>query len=346
MGRVLAPVNGKGAARALVEAGATELYMGFYDAAWTNAFGAQAALNRMSGFGQDANALSFEELLAEVQPLLQPSPTVDAATAAGSTATAAAAPDVHAFCVFNAARYSSEQLDFIAAQYLPRLAEAGFTGVILSGPQLVEAAHACGLYAVASTMCAIYNEDLARYYRSCGMDRIILPRDVSLGSIGAIMQAVPDLDYEVFLMRNGCIFADSHCMGLHKADRPALCRTLRSAACWNQLGSLADAGSFDAESFWENDRTYKDRFHLNTCGQCALWRFEQLGVSAYKVVGRCDNLSDLCDDVRLTAQNVRIAQACATEEEFLHAMERPADLLELCANEGLSCYYPEPRFGS
>ncbi|MDO4501724.1 MAG: U32 family peptidase [Coriobacteriia bacterium] len=334
MGSVLAPANGKGAVIKLVAAGARELYLGFHDDAWTQAFGPDAPLNRLSGFGQTANSLSFEELLDEIFALNQTAPALGVGPH----------DPISTYCVFNAARYSSDQVRYIADRHLPQLADAGLTGVILSGPELIPAAHANGLAAVASTMCAIYHEDLARLYRDCGMDRIILPRDVTLDAIEQIRAAVPELEMEVFLMRNGCIFADSHCMGLHKADQLALCRTLREAPCWDQLSDLLAPGQEGENAAQENDRLYKDRFHLNTCGLCALWRFEQLGVNAYKVVGRCDGLDDLCDDVELIARNIRIAQGCSSEQEYLERMERPEGLLELCANQGLSCYYPDVRF--
>lgn len=336
MGAILAPVNGAKAASSLVEAGARELYLGFFDPVWTQIFGEEAPLNRLSGFGQVANALSFPQVLSQISAVRQRQDPQD---------------PVRSYCVFNATRYGSDQVRYIANTYLPQLAKAGLTGVILSGAELVQAAHDQGLRTVASTMCAIYNQDLARLYRDCGMDRIILPRDVSPSAIQSIRTAVPQVECEVFLMRNGCIFADSHCMGLHKADQPALCRTLRNAACWEQTSVLlagADADNSDAArqlaAAEENDRVYKERFHLNTCGLCALWRFEQMGISAYKVVGRCDDPGDLCDDVRLIACNIAIAQDCNSEQEYLERMVRPQELLELCANQGLSCYYPEIRF--
>lgn len=331
MGVVLAPVNGRGAASRLAKAGARELYMGFYDPAWTERFGEGAALNRMSGFGQEANTLSFEELLDEISTLR------------GATAADGADP-LGFFCVFNAARYAAEHVSYIAERYLPRLAEAGFTGIIVSGPELIEAAHANGLTAVASTMCAIYNEDLARYYASRGIDRAILPRDVTLDDIAAIISAVPEMRYEVFFMRNGCVFADSHCMGLHRAGCPSTCLALRGAASYRQLPTFDGPAPLDPWAFADNDAIYRNEFHYSACGLCALWRFEQMGVDAYKIVGRGDDVDELADDVALAAENLAIARECTTEEEYLDRMKRPATILELCAMGGMSCYYPEPRF--
>ncbi|MDO4182221.1 MAG: U32 family peptidase [Coriobacteriia bacterium] len=331
MGVILAPVNGKGTAERLVKAGAQELYMGFYDPAWAETFGMGAALNRMSGFGQEANTLSFQELLEEVTNLQ------------------ASLNDQHLesprlYCVFNAAGYSATQLAYIRQHYLPHLREAGFAGIIVSGPDLIDAIHEQGMQALASTMCSIYNEELARYYLQRGIDRAILPRDLTLADIRSITAAVPQLEYEVFFMRNGCIFADSHCMGLHKAGCPSLCRSLRSAPAWNQYSAVGTQQPLNPWASAENDRLYREAFHQSACGLCALWRFEQMGISAYKVVGRGDNHTELFDDVTLSHANLRIAKDCATEAEYLQRMLRPEGIRWLCDNQGLSCYYPEVRF--
>jgi putative protease len=335
MGVAIAPVNGTGAGARLLDAGAEELYLGFYDPAWETRFPG-SDLNRMSGFGPEANRLDFAGLLAEAASL-QARPV----------------PPRGLLCVFNALDYTSAQLDFIARAYLPYLAAAGFTGVILSDPALAFDAHANGLEAHLSTMGATYNAELARWYRDQGIDRVVLPRDLGSREVSAIAAAVPGLSWEVFLMRNGCPFADATCMGLHRAGRPSLCRSVRAAERTFEParfggGAAADLGA--AAGLVENPgpldeaaELWAGRFHLNTCGLCALWRFEQAGVDAYKIVGRGDDVDSLADDVALVARNLEIARSCPDEASYLAAMERPAGLLELCANEGLSCYYPEVR---
>ena len=94
---------------------------------------------------------------------------------------------------------------------------------------------------------------------------------------------------------------------------------------------------------WDNEYMFNRRYHVRTCGLCALWRFEQLGVSAYKVVGRGDDVDDLCLDAALVVRNATLARQCATEAEYHEHMERPRDPATLCGMHGLSCYYPEAR---
>ena len=336
MGKLLAPVNGLDAGARLIAAGAEELYMGFHDDEWERTFGAQASLNRMSGFGQSANALSFEELLEEAARLT-------AAQAPNASSGTTAQPTL--FCVFNAVYYTTAQVRFIVEHYLGPLAKAGFAGIIVSGTALCASAHQLGLTTVASVMMHVYNTDIARQLAQAGIDRVIMPRDLPLADIEALVTATPELQYEVFFMRNGCIFADSHCLGLHFSDRPALCRALRDAESYEQYSSFGyELACGTAEQHELNHQVYCERFHLNTCGLCALYRFEQLGINAYKIVGRSDDIDDLCADVALCAENLAIAHTARSESDYLQAMARPAGILQLCANEGLSCYYPQIRF--
>ena len=382
MGVVLAPANGTGAAAALIRAGAREVYWGFYDPAWTEHFGTWEFLNRMSPFGPEANSLDFDDLLAEIAACraLPDSPaTPDQPAApdpqAGSTApatpdppagstepaapdppatpdpqagsTAPEAPPLALWCTFNSPHYTPAQRDWIASRYLPALADAGATGIIVSGPQLIGPAREVGLEAAASTMCSVYNADLARFYRDAGASRVILPRDLTLDEIASITASTDGLDYEVFLMRNGCLYADSHCLGLHRAGCPSLCRSLRTAG-WTEIDDTAPTTvsavppAHIAERL-ESGATWRETFHECACGQCALWRLERCGVHAYKVVGRGDALADLTADVALTAANIATAAGCATEAAYHEQMSRPEWLLSACADDGLSCYYPESR---
>ncbi len=319
---ILSPLNAssvqeaKAALARLMESGAREFYLGFYDQEWMDAFGRTADLNRMTGFGAEANALSFEEA-CDVARL-----------ARDSQATL--------FVTFNTAQYTQAQLDFIAKRYLGRLAKAGAAGIICSCPQLVGMACASKLEAVASTMCGVFNADIARFYQQLGATRIVLPRELSLAEIAAIVQAVPEVEYEAFLMRNGCIFSDSHCLGRHRQGCYSLCSTLRHADY--RITGLLDARTLELAE--ENHRVYVEQFLVRACGLCALWHLEQLGVNACKVVGRGDELDYLCADIGIVSENIQKACQCKTYDEYRKVMTIPENSAVLCKDH-LSCYYPE-----
>ena len=319
----LVPLNNASALPRFHESGVGEVYLGFHDDEWDRRFG-RSELNRMSGFGREANPFDFN----------------------GACGLISQASDLgmRAFVCFNAASYTPNQIDFIAHAYLPQLTAARCHGVILSGQALIAAARDVGLGVTMSTIAGVYNAQLAAHYRDRGATRVIVPRDLSVEEIAGIMTSVPDIEYEAFLMRNGCLFSDSHCLGCHRAGNPSLCMSLRTGQ-WGifPVGASASDAAF-LERAWENERLLNEDYHRRTCGLCALWRLERLGVDAYKVVGRSDDVDDLCFDAALVVRNAALAHACATEEEYLEQMERPRDPATLCGMHGLSCYYPDIRY--
>lgn len=312
MGFPLVPLNNCGDIATYAQAGAREMYAGFYDTAWEEAFGLGVDLNRMSGFGNRANSLDFQGLL--------------------QTAATVKAQGCDFYVTFNAASYPAGVEPWLR-QYFTLLAWAGADGVILSGPEFIELAHECGLRAVASTMCGIYNVDIANLYAQWGIDRMILPRDLSLEELRNIIAANPQLEYEVFLMRNGCVYSDSHCLGVHGMSCGALCGELRESE--RSLSSR-----LPTEKVLGTGNLHRDIFHKYACGLCAIWDLEQMGASAYKVVGRSDDSDAIAEDVSLVARNIAIAQECSSREEYLERMVRNPYEHIVC-DRGLNCYYPE-----
>ena len=324
----LVPLNNAHALPRLREAGVEEVYVGFHDDAWDARF-AGAELNRMSGFGREANPFDFGEMCAQIAQARE--------------------LGMRAFVCFNASQYTPAQTGFIADAYLDDIEAAGGTGVIVSSQGLIGAARTAGLGVVMSTVAGVFNERIAAYYRDLGATRIILPRELSINEIAGIMGAVDDVEYEAFLMRNGCMFSDSHCLGCHRAGNPSLCLSLREGDVDINLAEGGEGGEGGEgapdEAFLRRARRTEwllnMHYHRRTCGLCALWRFERLGVSAYKVVGRGDDVDDLVADAGLVVRNAALARTCATEGEYLRQMERPREPETLCGMNGLGCYYPE-----
>ena len=289
----LVPVNDRAYLQRYAQAGGEEFYLGFHDDAWRDRFGEAADLNRMTGFGRTANPYTFDEALAIVEEV----------RALGK----------RAYVTFNANAYAQEQLDFLFG-YFERLHEAGAAGVIVSVPEAVQAAADCGLAVVASTMCGVYNADIARFYRRLGCTRVIIPRDVSLDEIEAIVRAVPGVEYEAFVMRNGCVFADGLCLGRHIEGRNALCWDVRHA---RREHYVAGPGAAELDrALCENAQAY-ERFHHTACGLCALYRLMRAGVSTAKIVGRSDDSAYILRDIEAVVRNAAqasrsISSACAS----------------------------------
>ena len=316
---ILVPLNNLDHLDRLLRSGANEFYMGFNSDTWSTGFSEFDDLNRMSGFERAANRYSMEEMPGCIQRIHECGALI--------------------YITFNAAFYSEEQHRFVAKQF-DALKEADADGVIVSDPILIRAATNRGLFAVASTMCGIYNTDVARYYIGEGAKRIILPRDISLSNIKEITATFPDTEFEVFLMRSGCKFADCYCLGFHRLPHGAFCENIRRSTC--SIGGTGDSFSL-RQTVSLNEICYQSLFENGACGLCALYRLLQMNVRAGKIVGRAEHYESVLRDIKIVKNNLEIAEQCQSESEYLARMNMPEHRDTLCFS-GASCYYPDVRF--
>lgn len=318
--KILVPLSKREYIYPYIRAGADEFYFGFYDETWCSAFGKYADINRMSGFGHTANPYSFDQII----------PMIEMIKSEGK----------QAFVTLNSNGYSKKQVQFMERNYFPVLRNTDLDGVIMSDVNAIIAAQAAGLRPVASTMCAIYNSDIARMYQKLGIQRMILPRDLSLSELETICGQLPEIQFEAFFMRNGCIFSDAFCLGLHRPECGATCTYTRYNIhqYHHDYSSFADFHDVDV-----NDYLYRTAFLLDACAICALYRLKKIGVTSLKIVGRSDDCEAVCRDIALTRQNIDIMEHAHSENEYLDAMVFPHDYPQKC-RMGMSCYYPEIRF--
>lgn len=316
---ILVPINDISVLKDYVNAGAREFYMGFYDEEWSKKFGKYSDINRMSGYGKRANCIPFSELPEVIRKIKENNADV--------------------FITFNSASYSEDELEYLR-KYFKILADSDIDGVILSGPELMYYAKEEGLPIVISTIAGVYNSDIVKYYKNNGSKRIILPRDLSMEEIDTIINSDTTMEYEVFIMRNGCKFSDSNCLGFHRTEMCSICANLDK--CENNINIYKD--NFKKRSSMEmTDNLLRDEFHYFSCGLCGIYDFIRLNINAGKIVGRSDECSSVCEDIKLISKNIEIAVKCNSKEEYLEKMIFPKNRSVMCTN-GLSCYYPEIRF--
>ena len=318
--KILVPLKDAESIPAFVEAGADEFYLGFADKKWFDIFGRSSDINRMTSFNNHANRFSFQQALDAIECI----------HSFGKSA----------FLTLNANHYTAKQLDYIKTEYLDQLKEVAVDGIIVSGPDLAELVRESGIHPVASTMCGIYNSDIAKSYARIGVGRMILPRDLGLQEIERIVQRCPEIYFEVFHMRNGCVFSDSHCLGVHSEQCGSTCGALR----FSHKEVFSDYSSFeDLHRMELNSLIYSRSFHQDACAICAMYRFNSMGISSLKIVGRADDPASVHNDIVLTKRNLDVLENCSSELEYLEKMVFPSNARTMCLL-GLSCYYPEVRF--
>lgn len=318
--KILVPLNNANYIDALIDAGTDEFYIGFYDERWDMAFGDQAEINRMSSMKKMANPYNFEEMLEIVSNIKSKGKSV--------------------FITINAPKYDTKQLAFLKL-YFEKLHDAEVDGIIVSSPDVVLVAKSCGLKVVASTMTAVYNEDILSFYEHLGADKVIFPRDLSIQEIADLAKKSPHIQHEVFLMRNGCVFSDSNCLCSHASPYHSLCGMMRRVP----LRLKCDRSDFPSQAeHSQNSQLYLKSYRSFACGICAIYDFLQMGIHSAKIVGRGDDPSYLIKDVVLAKKNIEIASSCHSRAEYLEKMVFPNGKYDMCIF-GYSCYYPEIRFG-
>ncbi len=321
MNRILVPLNNRERIKDYTSVGADEFYMGFYDNAWIEKCGEYSEINRMSGFRDYANRYQFNEILDIVKAVKD--------------------CDKAAYVTINSAIYSQHELN-VLHEYFDRIHHAGADGVIVSTPELVKMAIEHKLNPVASTMCGIYNNDIVSFYKDLGANRMIVPRDLSYSEIEDMVNQNPTVEFEVFLMRNGCQFSDSHCLGFHRPECGSMCGTLNGGNV--HLNSVVGDDFKSRHDIELNNMIYRGLWHKRaSCGMCALYRFVNLNIAAYKIVGRADNENEVMRDIQLVRYNIEVAKSSATEDEYLKKMQLLDRSFDGC-KLGMGCYYPEIRF--
>lgn len=316
---ILAPLNNMDTLPRLTDAGVTEFYFGFSDPQWSAQFGETSGINRMSNFGARANILTVSQVPAAIAAIHH--------------------HGAKGYVALNAPQYSTQQSK-VLEQYLDLLTQQKPDGVIVSGVQEARLVLQKNLVPVASTMCGIYNQDIAQFYQDIGVTRMIFPREITLKEMEVMIEKCPQVQFEAFFMRNGCMFSDTSCLGIHSRQHGSLCASL----CGTQTLIQGDRRDFaTVHKAEETSILYHNYYRHSTCGMCALYRLMQLGIHSLKIVGRADHPEAIEKDARLIGENMKIAQGAHSEQAYLSSMKFPENRFYLCKN-GFSCYYPEVRF--
>ncbi len=310
--KILVPLREFEQIQRYCDAGADEFYFGFDDEHWCEQFGDYQDMNRMSAMKKNANHFSSKDVPRVIEEIHKQKKTC--------------------YITLNSNIYNAQQVNYLG-EFLDKL-NSKPDGVIFSDIQLLDVIKKANLKPVVSTMCASYNTDIISYYCKKGVDRIIFPREISLKEMEEFVKKYPKVDFEAFVMRDGCIFSDSNCLGVHQKNHGGICSFIRQNDC---KFHLKDSTSSIQHKKYRHF-LYTDALLRNACGLCAIYELLQLEVAAGKIVGRADHTEEVEKDIKAVFKNREIALECNNQQEYLKKMFLPDRWKMIC---GLSCYYPE-----
>ncbi len=310
--KILSPLRSASEVGPLQTAGADEFYCGLAPPGWKKKFGAAWANRRHP----DAAGVLNEQALREI------------ITAAGSM-------PVHV--TLNSPHYPPGAVEMLAEFGARLLQDMGVGALIVADMDLllalIETGHAAELH--LSSLTTSSNAASSRFFRELGVSRIILPRHLTLAEIDRCV--IDGVDFEAFLINDGCVFEEGLCATTHAVGTFCL-------ADGDGLKGMPP-GILDRYAFWKwtqnNCGCSTSRgFPLGPCGLCAIPRLQAAGVRSLKVVGREASPERKYASVKLAAMARDIAQSGGGPEKIREATIALRGGASLC-HETHACYYPD-----
>lgn len=310
--KILSPLRNAAEVAPLRDAGADEFYCGLAPPEWTTTFGAAWSSRR----NPHSAGVSSEQALREIL---------------------AAAGPVPVYAALNSPHYPPGAIEMLTEFGSHLLRDTGISALIVADMDLllalIEAGHAAQLH--LSSLVTSTNVASSRFFRALGVARIILPRHLTLGEIEHCV--VEGVEFETFVINDGCVFEEGLCATTHAAgtfcladgeglqDMPA--ETLDRYAFFKWTQNNCGCGSSRG-------------FPLGPCGLCAIPRLQAAGVRSLKVVGREASPQRKYASVKLTAMARDIARDGGGPELIKQATIAMRGAASLC-HGAHGCYYPD-----
>lgn len=343
--KILSPVASPAEVRPLVEAGADELFCGYFPAGWFERWGRGAWPNRR-GPGP-ANMDSADQVAALVR-------------AASGQGELGAPRTVPVYVAMNQQYHTDAQLDFLVDE-ARRCRDAGAAAMIVSDPALMIrlAEEVSDLPMFASTVAVATNADAVLFLVELGCSRVIVSRHLELDELRLLIQGAPGVPIEVFILNDNCWFEEGFCSTTHTLPGYGVyCMTP-----WEIEVRRDDQGGaalIDPEERARWDFLLGEHHEvmrglgsrgtgagrvgmpLGPCGLCAIPELHSMGVHSVKIVGREANLYRKIRSVQAVRHLRDLAAAGKGAREIKQeAVDLRGDPVG-CAS-GYSCYYRSAR---
>jgi len=183
-----------------------------------------------------------------------------------------------------ARNYDIEQ----AEEYFRFLQGTGVDGVIVSDIGLITLARECApeLNISVSTQANTLNYKTVEFYKSLGVKRVILARELSLKEIKEIHQKVPDMELEVFVHGAMCIAYSGRCLlSDYRTGRSSNRGECVQACRWNY--EIREKGS--EQDFMEMEEDERGTYIMNSKDLNLIdyiYELADAGVCSFKIEGR------------------------------------------------------------
>lgn len=328
---ILAPLGSLTEVEMLAENGANEFYCGITPTEWIDRYSPGVWLNRRNPY---AGIASFRELKQTVE--------------------LSHSYQIPVFITLNAPYYIDDQYPLLLDLVKYCTEEMGVDAFIVSDIGLMKAIKhrvpAAKLH--VSSLAASINTGSIDLYKEIGVDRIVLPRSVQPNEIASLKQAAGDIEIEVFLLNNGCVYEESFCMTTHNRVS-AFCSQVqwdyhyfsadgRKRISEHEKGRLEEQIQDYRDFVWfVNDcggKIADNGLPLGPCGLCALPRLKAAGVDSLKIVGREGSPYRKLASMQMVKAVIDKMKAESDPTKIIETCKKIRNHPEACES-GLMCYY-------
>jgi putative protease len=325
--KIVAPVSSIQDAEMLLHFGADELYCGVTTPEWEEHFGGKWWMNRRAPSG--ANLPSWEDVT--------------------TVAEMAHAQNAPIYLTLNAPFYPEESVRYLLKLTEKLVGELQIDGIIVSdiGFLMALKREELPLRIHLSSLGGCFNSRSAGFFKSLGVDRIILPRQLRLSEIDRLLrETVSGVEFEVFALNDGCFFEESFCQTTH-AFGP-FCLTDWQVGVRKTSGSQSSGDEIEGhlkelkEYLWYQNNCgssfQEDGLPNGPCSLCRFGHFRDWGVAAVKIVGREASFHRKMGSIQLVKALMDEVRTGGARDEIASAARALRKTPEYC-DKGYMCYY-------
>ena len=326
--KITAPLSAVNEIDMLLHYGADEIYCGIQPPDWETTFGSLNWLNRRAPKGANLTSVSDIKLVTEK------------AHDSGAA--------VH--IALNAPFYTEEGIEYVTDLAFKLVDEADIDTVIINDLNLLfrlkETNFPANIH--LSSLAGCMNSHAVSFYKSLGIKRVILPRQLQYREIERIVRSFGDeMEFEVFAVNDGCYYEESFCQTTHGVGGPFCLVDARL----QPIGS--EAVSISSQRLAHHQEQYKSYLWFqNNCGStfqedglpngpcslCGFGHFRDWGVTALKVIGREAAFYRKMRSLQMVKAVVDETRLGVLPEEIADFSKKIRSTPEYC-EKGYMCYF-------
>lgn len=300
-----------------IQAGATEFYCGVIDNTWLDTYNYIVPLNRRPW--PEANFRNFNEL----------SEAIEIAHSYGHKI----------FYTLNEHCYNVKQYPLLM-KHIDKIIKLKVDAIIVANLGIIELIREmgyCGEIHI-STGGITFNSSAVDFYKEkFNIDRIVLPRALSIQEINKITDLHQNIDFEIFMKNEGCTFIDGVCNFIHGVQFIEKDNIIYNPPCEIRYDIINIDNNIKPEFTRRLNRIQNSKAN---CGICALYLFNRNKITSLKIVSRDSATDAIVRDIKHVKKAIQLCDECASFSDYRNIIRH-----DICQNDyqnkRIYCYYPE-----